>query len=138
MRNNGIKILLVICIMLGIFSLSGIYIYQLVKADKLTSECTAVTVGEVYEDSDSHPSYQNYLLPTYKSVGARFDVDGSVYYASGKDSVEHFLHDKINVHYDPNDPSTCYAGNSPKTMNPLFLCIVLPVSIACIVILLKK
>ena len=124
--------------MLGMFSLFGIYIYQHIKADKLTSECTSVIVGEVYEDSDSHPSYMNYLLPSYKCVGARFAVDGSVYYASGKDSVEHFLHDKIDVHYDPNDPSKCYAGYSPETMNPIFLCIVFPVGIACIFILLKK
>ena len=138
MRNNGLKILLVICIILGMVSLSGIYIYQLIYANKITSECTAVTVGEVYEYCDSQPGYQNYLMPTYKSVGARFDVNGSVYYASGKDSVEHFMHDKIDVHYDPDDPSTCYAGNSPEKMNPLFLFIVLPVGIACVFILLKK
>ena len=109
MRKGVGVLFLILGIAICLFSICRMG-YDVMNQMTHEAACTATTVGEVY-------SFAN----RSRNISARFTVDGTTYYAHGRDSFEDYSNgSEVEVKYDPADPSINYAGKSPQRMNTIF------------------
>ena len=89
--------------------LTAYVIYANAQADKIKKECTMITSGKVIS---THPvskyNFQNHLT-------AKYEVNGTEYYAEGNYSSDYSYGSTVSVYYDKDNPSRAYACDAPTS-----------------------
>ena len=88
------------------------YVGGILRSIDQKKVCTERTSGQVY--TERHTGRSAFF---FDSIGARFEVNGVIYHATGRDSRTHSYGDTVVVHYEPGNPRNAYSGSEPDRLH---------------------